>query len=291
MLRVSPASNDDPGVSSLQSTVVSRGSVVVPTNQSRHSHSSGQNRQNEGQAWENIGFITAPSAVQPDQAGRPADNDKWKHHRVDSGKEFLAPPSTGGNKRPKHDRTFSASPTLGPGSTVDATASFTTAQPQASEELPNDMRSTRVAIQRQLRFLFIYPVVYICLWTPAFAFHCTQYNDYLAFHPPYWLQVTTLITINIQAAADSLIFMWRERPWRRVQHQTPGPLSRLTGRLLRKFGRTPRQKSVQATRPQLDRSMGSTTVHWWEREEEADEADASGENGSDSLESAKFAMV
>ena len=32
-----------------------------------------------------------------------------------------------------------------------------------------DLRSTRIAISRQLGFLFIYPTVYICLWIPAFV--------------------------------------------------------------------------------------------------------------------------
>ena len=287
---MSPESHDDPGISSVQSTALDRGSSVVPANR-QPGHSSEQNRLNGGPASDNVDFITAPSAVTPVQADRVANKDKWKHHRVDSGKEFLAPPPAGGHHRPIQDRTVSASPTLGSGSTVDTYTSSAPPEPQMSHETPNNTQSTRVAIQRQLRFMFIYPIVYLCLWTPAFAFHCTQYNDYLAFHPPYWLQVLTLVTINIQAAADSLIFLWRERPWRRVENQRPGPASRLRRLISRKSGKTPHEKPREAATEQLDWSMASNPVHWWEREDDADEADASGENGSDSMDSAKISVV
>lgn len=78
------------------------------------------------------------------------------------------------------------------------------------------MARTRANIQRQLGLLFIYPVIYIILWIPPFVFHCLQYSDYWAQHPPVSLSGVVIFCLTIMGAADSFVFSLRERPWRKI---------------------------------------------------------------------------
>ncbi|KAJ9669566.1 G protein-coupled receptor gpr1 [Coniosporium apollinis] len=78
------------------------------------------------------------------------------------------------------------------------------------------MARTRANILRQLGLLFIYPVIYIVLWIPPFVFHCMQYSDYWAHHPPASLSVVVIFCLTIMGAADCLVFSMRERPWRKI---------------------------------------------------------------------------
>ncbi|KAL2354415.1 G protein-coupled glucose receptor regulating Gpa2-domain-containing protein [Cryomyces antarcticus] len=74
----------------------------------------------------------------------------------------------------------------------------------------------RLAIQRQLRMLFIYPCVYIIMWIIPFVLHCLQYSDFYAQHPPYPLAVVTVFCLTFMGAVDCLVFTLRERPWRHI---------------------------------------------------------------------------
>jgi len=79
-----------------------------------------------------------------------------------------------------------------------------------------EMLRTRDKIRRQLRFLFIYPLVYIGMWMLPFASHVLQYDDRYAINPPFALTCVTTIFICIQAAVDSWLFSTREKPWRHI---------------------------------------------------------------------------
>ncbi|KAA8570669.1 hypothetical protein EYC84_000067 [Monilinia fructicola] len=50
-----------------------------------------------------------------------------------------------------------------------------------------EMIRTREKIRRQLRFLFIYPLVYLGMWIIPFISHILQFNDDLAVNPPFAL--------------------------------------------------------------------------------------------------------
>ncbi|GAB1743931.1 hypothetical protein NU219Hw_g976t1 [Hortaea werneckii] len=74
----------------------------------------------------------------------------------------------------------------------------------------------RRAIQRQLRLLFIYPCVYMILWTIPFVVHSMNYSDRFAQHP-----LTPLVAVNVfcqcfMGFADVTVFSWREKPWRHI---------------------------------------------------------------------------
>lgn len=79
-----------------------------------------------------------------------------------------------------------------------------------------EMIRTRDKIRRQLRFLFIYPLVYIGVWIVPFVSHVLQYDDKFAVNPPFGLSCTTIVFLCSQAAIDCLLFSTREKPWRHI---------------------------------------------------------------------------
>lgn len=79
-----------------------------------------------------------------------------------------------------------------------------------------EMLRTRDKIRRQLRFLFIYPLVYMGMWILPFVSHVLQYDDKFATEPPFGLTVVTTICICSQAAVDCWLFSTREKPWRQI---------------------------------------------------------------------------
>jgi len=85
-----------------------------------------------------------------------------------------------------------------------------------------EMFRTREKIRRQLRFLFIYPLVYIGMWILPFVSHVLQYDDKFAINPPFGLTCVTTICICSQAAVDSWLFSTREKPWRHIPETDGG---------------------------------------------------------------------
>jgi G protein-coupled receptor GPR1 len=80
----------------------------------------------------------------------------------------------------------------------------------------SEMLKTREKIRRQLRFLFIYPLVYIGMWIVPFVSHVMQYDDKYALNPPFGLTCVTTICICSQAAVDCWLFSSREKPWKHI---------------------------------------------------------------------------
>ncbi|TGO63145.1 hypothetical protein BCON_0015g00740 [Botryotinia convoluta] len=80
----------------------------------------------------------------------------------------------------------------------------------------SEMIRTREKIRRQLRFLFIYPLVYLGMWTVPFVFHILQFNDNLAVNPPFAINLLTTIFICAQGAVDCWLFSTREKPWKHI---------------------------------------------------------------------------
>ena len=80
----------------------------------------------------------------------------------------------------------------------------------------SEMLKTRDKIRRQLRFLFIYPLVYIGMWIIPFVSHIMQYDDRYALNPPFALTCVTTICVCSQAAVDCWLFSTREKPWKHI---------------------------------------------------------------------------
>ncbi|KAJ6259340.1 hypothetical protein Dda_6240 [Drechslerella dactyloides] len=95
-----------------------------------------------------------------------------------------------------------------------------TGSPTATNE---DLRKRQYAIQRQLRFLFIYPCVYVLIWLIPFINHALQYYERFALRPPFPLVCISAFAVPIQGAVDCLLFSLREKPWRLVRKHTKQP--------------------------------------------------------------------
>lgn len=80
----------------------------------------------------------------------------------------------------------------------------------------SEMIRTREKICRQLRFLFIYPLIYLAMWIIPFVSHILQFNDDLAVNPPFALSTITAVCVCVQGALDCWLFSTREKPWKHI---------------------------------------------------------------------------
>ncbi|KAJ4352628.1 G protein-coupled receptor gpr1 [Ascochyta clinopodiicola] len=103
-------------------------------------------------------------------------------------------------------------PIAPPLSSVTSTRSSSPSSP-AQDRLAKQ----RQRIHRQLRLMFIYPIVYTLMWAIPFAMHCMNYWDKWAMDPVETLRVGGAICITLMGFADALIFSIREKPWRSIE--------------------------------------------------------------------------
>ena len=68
------------------------------------------------------------------------------------------------------------------------------------------------AIRRQLRYMFVYPMIYLLMWVVPFVNHCYFYTK--AHHPPFSLNTASLVFLLLQCTVDCLVFSVKEKPWR-----------------------------------------------------------------------------
>ena len=76
------------------------------------------------------------------------------------------------------------------------------------------LRERHSAIKRQLRYMFVYPVIYLVLWVVPFISHCYGYKQ---AQTPYPLSTAAIVSYTLQCGADCIVFLTREKPWRRVE--------------------------------------------------------------------------
>lgn len=143
---------------------------------------------------------------------------------------------------------------------------------------PTDpLELTRSAIRKQLRYMFVYPLVYVLMWMIPFVSHCMLYSDWYSQHPVYWLQVTAGACVALQAAADCIVFSWREKPWRRItqdnkysitywrqsfslRHESKARRSNMSSVV------APDQSQKESTRLFSGTNAGRSNAMWWEAE-------------------------
>lgn len=68
-------------------------------------------------------------------------------------------------------------------------------------------------VQRQLRLLYVYPILYLLVWACPFILHCLQYSDKYAQTPPFPLVILTSTSVMSFGFVNSLVFCLREKPW------------------------------------------------------------------------------
>ena len=82
-----------------------------------------------------------------------------------------------------------------------------------SQKTPDDTLCKRYkAIRRQLRYMFVYPMIYLLIWLVPFVNHCYFYTK--AHHPPFSLNTVSLVSLLLQCTVDCLVFSFKEKPWR-----------------------------------------------------------------------------
>lgn len=74
---------------------------------------------------------------------------------------------------------------------------------------------TRDRVRRQLRLLFIYPMVYVGLWTVPLICHITSVLDR---GETVGLSLASIASLSLQGVADALVFLVVEKPWRLPRH-------------------------------------------------------------------------
>ncbi len=158
--------------------------------------------------------------------------------------------------------------------------SLTPRSPQWPRTLgPNAAISQRhTAIQRQLRFVFIYPLVYLFMWIPPFVSHAYRYIPTAKI--PYFLSNIGILCLTLQCAADCLAFNLQEQPWRQVT-STP-----YKGWWIFSSSRTQDEGSIVefTTAPVIERAREApkNSRQWWDPETSALRSEIRRE-GSDNL--------
>lgn len=103
------------------------------------------------------------------------------------------------------------------------TASADEKRRQIREETANaEARRRRIAISRQLRLLFIYPLVYALMWMPPLFSHALQFTDRFVENPSFPLQCVVAFTLPFQCFVDCWLFTIREKPWRYIPETQRG---------------------------------------------------------------------
>lgn len=80
------------------------------------------------------------------------------------------------------------------------------------EALTSHVSRNRDKIRRQLRSLFVYPLLYLVTWIFPLVNQVYGFTDDSP-RPP-WILILSLVSLAVQGAADSAVFTAREKPWR-----------------------------------------------------------------------------
>lgn len=78
---------------------------------------------------------------------------------------------------------------------------------------PNDI--ARDKVRRQVRLLFIYPLIYVGLWIIPFVGNIVRYNE-ANEQAPTVLSALVNTVMTIHCAVDCFVFSIRERPWQHI---------------------------------------------------------------------------
>ncbi|AQZ09671.1 GPR1 (YDL035C) [Zygosaccharomyces parabailii] len=77
-----------------------------------------------------------------------------------------------------------------------------------------EMKRRRLQIQKNVTLIFIYPFSYIAIWIFPLVVDVTQYNYEITHGPVVWLAYIATIVQPLNCFVDTLIFLFRERPWK-----------------------------------------------------------------------------
>ena len=144
-----------------------------------------------------------------------------------------------------------------------------TTKPSDTSQEPKDaLKETRAAIRKQLRYLFIYPLVYIVMWSFPFASHALNYSTYYVQHPVFWLSLVQTMMLSLQAGVDSILFSCSEKPWRRVDPNSKFSVPFIRRRSKALLQRRDTEKSTTSVSEPAVAQQPSEARNptWWEAE-------------------------
>lgn len=220
---------------------------------------------------------------------RPTAND-----HPDSRPSWRQALSFTGDKPPNvTTTTLGARPPLSPtASSVER--SHSTPSVHLIQPLTNDtLRASRNRMRRQLRLLFLYPLIYVIAWVAPFVSQIYRYGDDALLVQPYPLLVASIASLCIGAAVDCCFFSIWDQPWRHLEGGFwQGLVMRFRIGLNRKDGGRTKEERIRDTMWALDRrvqenaererraaakriSTAQRPREWWDLEEDDNRASAS----------------
>ena len=124
--------------------------------------------------------------------------------------------TTLGSVRSNTSRALDVAPVLAPIREDKRNSASTGSGEDAHNAAAEVIQSRRRAIQRQLRLLFIYPVVYMVLWTIPCVYQAMNYSNYYAQNPIFVLSALNTFCQCALGFADVSVFCYREKPWKHI---------------------------------------------------------------------------
>jgi len=140
-----------------------------------------------------------------------------------------------------------------------------------TQSLTPEHQTRLLVINRQLKYLFIYPICYFLMWLPVFASQCLQYSDYFISNPVFPLSVLSAIFLPIHACVDVIIFFWREKPWTReaLVQGSPRWLQKAAKGIRRPKKANARHKNTadsEEASPTAQQKGSKPPRNWWDNE-------------------------
>lgn len=79
------------------------------------------------------------------------------------------------------------------------------------EEPESEVARNRERIRRQLRSLFVYPLIYVLTWLFPLI---NQVYGHIGMSKPLWMLCLSVVGFSVQGFANTVVFASREKPWR-----------------------------------------------------------------------------
>ncbi|KAK9377199.1 G protein-coupled glucose receptor regulating Gpa2-domain-containing protein [Lipomyces chichibuensis] len=137
----------------------------------------------------------------------------------DSAISPLDPYPLSGNTQPSGSTSPSGTQSIGNdrhGDNVPAQGQFVTPRYLNNIQMETSARDRqRALIERQVKYLLLYPIVYVLMWAAPFVSQCLMYSSYFLDHPVVWLGYLSACMYAISGFLNTITFAIRETPWRR----------------------------------------------------------------------------
>ena len=166
-------------------------------------------------------------------------------------------------------------------------AAVLTDGPRDSRTFPSSQSTVRqrhILIERQMRFVFIYPFAYMVMWIPSFVQNAMRYTDRYSRNPEFWLSSLVTFVLAAQCAVDCWLFCWREgmcKGWwtkckvfvslrKKRLEEANNPTNRngeITDGLEMNVRKASKDSNVEAAKPTLGRpneAVKKEVTNWWD---------------------------